>query len=1136
MKNTAALFYYEIFVKKPVFTLGLVLLSISCLHAQETSISAHCSSNAEHTKFAAQLSSMEGLVQWKTITSEQWQDAKVGDRFCYGDTLKVVQYRATLNLANDTFVRLNEGALVKFIPPEKIFWLELLEGLAYFFSRTPNQFTVKTPYMNASIDGTEFLVSATAEEYSVSVFEGAVNTSIRQGSVLVKKGEKVIIKTTEAPHLMTTVRLQDAADWTFYYPPLFENKHLPENLASALAQGDYATALTIIDESANASTSPDLLATKAAIELFYGQVKLSEKNINKVLMIDGKHPLASSLQVLLTLVKGNSDQALKDALTLNQQFPNNAVVKLTLSYAQQAVFQLQSAFSSAREATEIAGNESLAWARVAEIALSLGKTGKALEAAKESLALNPSLSRAHSINGFVALQRYQTSKAQTHFTQAIKLDPADPLPRFALGLTNIRRGKLEQGRKNIELAVVLNPGNSLFRSYLGKAYFEENRHGVANGQFDLAKQLDPDDPTPWFYQAILLQSQNQPYQALQSIAESIELNDNRAVYRSRLLLDADEAARQTSQADIYLDLSFDELAKRSAAKSLVMAPDEHGGHRLLAESLVNDQRADIARTSEVLQAQLLQPLTATPIRSVLGEGDLLVLDGTGPGKMGTNEFNSAFNRNDLRLQTYGVSGSNRTEATDTVVSGLVGPISFALGDYNYHTDGYRENNDLEYDISTVFVQGQLFDWLNIMVEGRSRKEERGDLAQQFLEAVFSETERLISEKDNVRMGFNYLLNQKVTVLGVFDYIENNLANSSETLLFVDVIRNLQFEYKERASASELQFILKEGIFNGVSGFKTDNIDRKELESEEITVSPDPPVSRKFPPREGELKYENAYSYWNIIPNHVVNLFVGLSYVKFDDEVTLKEELSQWNPKLGIQIQAMENLSIRLAGFRNLKGPFIIDQTLEPTQIVGLNQLHDDVDGTDSQNVAFAIDHQLNKGTALGVELLDRELEFPVAGAPGHKELSDNLYSAYFYWALQDLAISINYIEERQKFETNESFVNRPVKLQTKRLPLNINYNNRNGFSFSIEPSYINQSVYFKPIFSESTVTEKDQFWILNLAAKYWFWQKKGAIVFEVKNAGKKNFQFQSASLLDAKPTPVIYSPERTFLGRISVSL
>ena len=80
-----------------------------------------------------------------------------------------------------------------------------------------------------------------------------------------------------------------------------------------------------------------------------------------------------------------------------------------------------------------------------------------------------------------------------------------------------------------EIAASLDPNNSLFRSYLGKAYYEEKRGKTASTQFSMAKELDPNDPTPWFYDAILKQSVNRPVEALHDLQKSISLNDNRAV-------------------------------------------------------------------------------------------------------------------------------------------------------------------------------------------------------------------------------------------------------------------------------------------------------------------------------------------------------------------------------------------------------------------------------------------------------------------------------------------------------------------------------------------------------------------------------------------------------------------------------
>ncbi len=82
------------------------------------------------------------------------------------------------------------------------------------------------------------------------------------------------------------------------------------------------------------------------------------------------------------------------------------------------------------------------------------------------------------------------------------------------------------------------------------------------------------DPTPWFYDAILKQSVNRPVEALQDIQKSIELNDNRAVYRSQLLLDQDLAARSASLGQIFNNLGFQQLGLVEGWKSVNIGPRE----------------------------------------------------------------------------------------------------------------------------------------------------------------------------------------------------------------------------------------------------------------------------------------------------------------------------------------------------------------------------------------------------------------------------------------------------------------------------------------------------------------------------------------------------------------------------------
>jgi len=156
---------------------------------------------------------------------------------------------------------------------------------------------------------------------------------------------------------------------------------------------------------------------------------------------------------------------------------------------------------------------------------------------------------------------------------------------------------LKEGRSEIEIAASLDPDNSLIRSYLGKAYYEEKRDKKASNQLAMARELDPLDPTPWFYDAIRKQTINRPVEALQDLQKSIELNDNRAVYRSRMLLDEDLAARSASLGRIYSDLGFQQLALVEGWKSVNADPANYSAHRFLADSYAALPRHEIARVS-----------------------------------------------------------------------------------------------------------------------------------------------------------------------------------------------------------------------------------------------------------------------------------------------------------------------------------------------------------------------------------------------------------------------------------------------------------------------------------------------------------------------------------------------------------
>jgi tetratricopeptide (TPR) repeat protein len=278
-------------------------------------------------------------------------------------------------------------------------------------------------------------------------------------------------------------------------------------------------------------------------------------------------------------------------------------------------------------------------------------------------------------------------RAHSAFERAISLEPDNPLARLGLGLTRIRQGHLPEGRREIEIAAALSPENPIVRSYLGKAYFDERRETESGAQYETAQKLDPLDPTPWFYDAIRKQTINRPVEALQDFEKAIDLNDNRAVYRSGFLLDQDLAARSSSLGRLYRDLGFEQLAPVEGWKSLDADPSDYSGHRLLADTYSALPLHEVARVSELLQAQLLAPISLTPVPAHLAETDLFILERAGPNAAGFNEFNPLFNRNRLALEASGALGQESILGDEVTVSGVWNRLSFSAGQFHYDSDG-----------------------------------------------------------------------------------------------------------------------------------------------------------------------------------------------------------------------------------------------------------------------------------------------------------------------------------------------------------------------------------------------------------------------------------------------------------------
>ncbi|HEY6012180.1 MAG TPA: tetratricopeptide repeat protein, partial [Nitrospirota bacterium] len=690
------------------------------------------------------------------------------DTYCTGDVIRVQKRsRADIELVNQPVLHLDQNTVITLggLKDGQTSLIELMKGAAHFLSRVARGLEVQTAFVNAGVEGTEFYIRVADDRAELSIFEGKVLASNKEGTLAITGGQSAIAEAGKAPAARVVMRPRDAVQWALYYPPVvsyrsdeFQDQDwqgMVKRSLESYEKGDLSGAFAAIEGAPTDVSDPRFSLYRASLLLSVGRVDEAGADIDRALGIAPRDSNAFALQSIIALTRNEKETATALAQKAVETGPQSATARVALSYAQQAGFNLKGALASLNDAVKLDPQNALAWARLAELQMSLGEYDKALKAARKATALNPDLSRTQTVLGFAYLIQARLRESQDAFTKAIELDAADPLPRLGLGLAKIRRGNLNEGGREIELAASLDPGNALVRSYLGKAFFEEKRDKYAADELDMAKQLDPSDPTPYFYEAILKQMTNQPAEALHDLQQAIALNDNRAVYRSRLLLDADLAARSASLARIYGDLGFQQRALVEGWNSLNADPADFSGHRFLADTYAALPRHEIARVSDLLQSQLLQPLNITPIQPHLAESNQFIISGAGPSDLSFNEFNPLFNRNRIGVQASGIAGSNNTRGGEMAASGVYNNVSVSGGWFYNETDGFRQNADLKDDIANLFVQSSFSPATSVQAEYRYRKTDRGDLTQRFLPEDFYPSQRTKQETSSVRLGFHH---------------------------------------------------------------------------------------------------------------------------------------------------------------------------------------------------------------------------------------------------------------------------------------------------------------------------------------------------------------------------------------------
>ncbi|NOU23887.1 MAG: TonB-dependent receptor [Methyloglobulus sp.] len=1091
---------------------------------------------------SATLISLQGKVLVKTSGKGIPHEVKLNEKICQGDLLSTQpNSRVSLELPGNEILRLKEQTEITLaelnIKTASI--IKIAKGFLNFISRKPKEIKIESGITNAMPLGTEFAFNVDEAKASVWVYEGKVKVFNQYGSVIIEPGNSFAqVEKGQAPKVQIDIHPRDAVNWALYYPPLLpypaKTNEIDGDIRLAIEDyrhGQVTAALTRLDALPPPKQSPYFHKVRGAMRLTVGQDELASEDINTLLAINPNDAEAMALQSVKALSQNHKEDAYTLANKAITADPQSASAYSALSYAEQGRFQLDKALAATKNAAKLAPHDAMTFARQAELELALGLSSDSEQSAQRALALDANLERTQTVTGFSYLTQMDTDEALQTFSQAIQLDSSAPLPRLGLGLAKIRDGNLAEGRKDIEIASLLDPNNSLIRSYLGKAYYEENRNPLAEDQFTLAKERDPKDPTPYFYDALKKQTENRPVEALKDLQTAMELNDNRAVYRSKQLLDSDRAARGASLARIYDNLGFQQRGVVEAISSLQTDPTNYSAHRFLSDTYVTQPGRETAQLSELLQAKMLQPININPVQPHLSVSQRGLLNASGIANSSFQDFTRVFEGNRPQLLVSGVAGNQGILGDEVVLSGIANKFSYSLGQFHYQTDGFtrpygppedKNNTAQQHDIYHGFLQWAINDRINTQFEYMNRKTQQGSLQQTLNNINENYTERDFLNENSYRIGLNIKLSNVDKILA--SYIHQDIFTRNDFIDEEVEPPRTTHDISEDINIYEVQYLRYSILYNIFFGSSIYSLKQDTNEPSNPWFTP------SFSDRDGHREY----AYFNIkLPRNIIGT-VGLSYNysdKSDQGIHLKNyPKAMLFPKIGLLWNIDKKIKLRFAYFQGNQRPITSLQTIEPTQVAGFNQFFDDKIDRSFSFYGGAIDKIFSSECFAGFELSRREVFNDIGGVLKYIKDSSR---AYVNWMPSDqfsISAQYNFFKKHEPLPSQQ-----PRILSAHIVPVEIRYFAPFGLFTKLTTTYVNQEM--DVVFNSQGNSNASSFFVLDASVGYRLPNRKGIISIEAKNLLDKKFRYED---LRGDETNIffnssLFTPQRTIFGRITLN-
>ncbi|MBU1696902.1 MAG: FecR domain-containing protein, partial [Proteobacteria bacterium] len=519
---------------------------------------------------AAVLISSKGSVLISENGQDDWIKAVSGISIQEGWYVKVGKNsEAALMLKDRSQIRLRDNSTICLkesgsAPGEK----KQKKGLLRFFKgefwmrnkRKVIKPDIHTASLNMSIRGTELRVMISPDgETRVTALEGEILCENESGSTIIARGLEAVARKGEAIETHKLINPDNSVQW------------LLVTLNVVGPRDEFPT-------------------TSKAIRA----VELSRDSMN-------------------LLSENQMEKAHEKALEAINTSPDTASANIAMATILQVQGKLEDAFTFARKGSQIDPDSEPALFRNIELLLGLNRTKDAEHLWNSFKAKRTSIS--YMLKGYIHLLKQESFMAEQTFHTAISMEKEISRAWVGLGLAMYAQGKIDQGLDKLEIASLLNPLSAFPHNNLGKALYEAKEYKEAENEFIRASLLDPNDPTPYLYLAIMAQDNFEPVKSIKQLKKALEMNDNRFVSRSRFLLDMDRSVKNINLAAAMSALGLNEWGRHIGNKAVWQDNSNSSAYTFRASEALSLQRVDVSTLSDLKRAELLKPVNSNTFPS-----------------------------------------------------------------------------------------------------------------------------------------------------------------------------------------------------------------------------------------------------------------------------------------------------------------------------------------------------------------------------------------------------------------------------------------------------------------------------------------------------------------------------------------